>query len=96
MSSPIENEFTAFQALSQILNANNMPLFKTLNYLNGDDQIEYHCVTNVVDATDTDAVWMIWKRTYGGTNDDVLLSELLPDDGAGFKYAPNAAATYFT
>lgn len=90
------NEFQEFQALSAILNANNMPLFKKLNYLNGDDQIEYACVTNVADASDSDAVWMIWKRAYGGANDDVLTSELLPNDGAGFKYAPNAAATYFT
>lgn len=90
------NEFQEFQALSAILNENNMPLFEVRNYLNGDEQIQYHCVTNVPNALEADPVWMIWKRAYGGANDDVLIRNQLPDLGAGFKYAAATAASYFS
>lgn len=94
MSSPTPMQ--NFLALEGVLNAANYPQFETRNYLNGDDQIEYHCITMTIGALESDAVWMIYKRAYGGTNDDVLTREQLPDDGPGFMYSATDRATYFS
>ena len=94
MSSPTAMQ--NFLALEGVLNSTNYAQFETRNYLNGDDQIEYHCISMVPGASEGDEVWMIYKRAYGGTNDDVLTREQLPDDGAGFKYSATDRATYFS
>lgn len=64
--------------------------------LNGDGQPEYIGYTNIPNGGTDVAIWMIYKLEYDSTATDVVVRKRLPDNGWGYKYIFDDAATYFS
>lgn len=92
MSSPIQNSWTNFLAVSEVLDTND--LYETRMENTSDGKILYVGYSNIPNAPTDEKVWFIFKCYYDGNG--YMNRKQLPDNGATFIYAWDDRASIFS
>lgn len=91
MSSPIQNSWTNFLAVSEVLDLDN--LYETRIENDSSGKILYVGMSNMPQAPTDQAIWFIFKLSYD--DNGYLDYKQLPVNGGSFTYVWDDRADYF-
>jgi hypothetical protein len=91
MSSPIQNRWTNFLAVSEVLDLDN--LYETRIENDSSGKILYVGLSQLARAPTDEPIWFVFKLSYDGNG--FLDYKQLPVNGAVFTYVWDDRATYF-
>lgn len=92
MSSQIQNRWTNFLAVSEVIDLNN--LYETRIENDSSGKILYVGLSQLARAPTDEPIWFIFKLNYDGNG--FLDYKQLPVNGGLFAYVWNDRATYFS